>query len=180
MRTFAPWLAAAMFVATFARRSAAEDRPPPRGVPAYTTSGFTWDAPLPQRFPYREGETHPGYHVEERPRLGLVIGGAAGWGFAYTLGLFLAFQGEPELFVPFVGPMISASSAGPQEAKIADAILGIGQLAGLVVFGSGFVFKKKYFVRDEAAQAAIGISNIALGPLLFEGAKPGLALSASF
>ena len=174
-----------MVVATFARHGAAEERAPPdpvapRGVPAYTASGFTWDAPLPQRFPYREGETHPGYHVEERPRLGLVIGGAAGWGFSYALGLFLAFQGEPELFIPFVGPGIAASSSGPKEAKIAYAILGIGQLGSLVVFGSGFVFKKKYFVRDEAANDAIGISNVAIAPLLLEGAKPGLALSASF
>jgi len=47
--------------------------PPYYGPPPQGSYGY---GPPPVRIPYRDGESHPGYHIEENPRKGLVISGA--------------------------------------------------------------------------------------------------------
>lgn len=63
---------------------------------------------FPSRLPYEQGDPiPPGYHVEERHRSGLVIGGGAVLGAAYLAGLALAersMPGKDWLWVPVVGP----------------------------------------------------------------------------
>src|SRR5207248_3193025 len=97
---------------------------PPPGYPVYAASPYAPPPPgyayapalrVPDSVPYEGGPIPAGYHVESRPRRGLLIGGAVILGVPYVLGLSIA-SGEdfPNrtgwLVVPGVGPWITLAT----------------------------------------------------------------------
>jgi hypothetical protein len=167
-----------------ARERAPEDRAVPSiGTPVADTASDSTALPArpPPRLPYRKGESYPGYHIEERPRPGLIIGGALGWGGVYSLLLYPAIESErPLLMIPVAGPWIELQSVNP-EGQLIFALAGVAQIATLGVLASGFIFPKKYFIRDDETPSPLaGIRHWRIVPHIFEGAKPGLTLCATF
>jgi hypothetical protein len=142
-----------------------------------------------EELPY-EGSIVPGYHIEERPRAawlwvgGLTLAGA----YAVSAGMGVATltdgeEGAWRLFLPFVGPFLYLasdpprdSSGSPAEAAASDVgrvfgpiLLGLGQLAGAVVFLVGLATRKVLVIGDE---------EVAFAPALEvgeDGATAGLA-----
>jgi hypothetical protein len=167
-----------------ARERAPEDRALPSiGIPVADTVSDSAVLPAtpPPRLPYRKGQSYPGYHVEARPRPGLIIGGALGWGGAYSLLLYPAIAAErPLLMIPVADPWIELHSMNP-EGQFIFALAGAAQIATLGVLASGFLFPKKYFIRDDETHARPAIiAHWVVAPHIFEGAKPGLTLCAAF
>jgi hypothetical protein len=91
--------------------------PPPAGY-AYPPPGYAaYPTPLraPDSVPYDGGPVPAGYHVEERPRRGLLIGGPIILGVPYILGLTVASsENFPNstgwLVVPGIGPWITLAA----------------------------------------------------------------------
>lgn len=137
----------------------------------------------PARIPFRNGESYPGYHVGELPRTGFLIGGAVGWGAVYLLQSYVAIQARrPLLFIPIAGPWIELSydRASPQ-GQIVFTADGIAQLVLVGVFASGFLFPKKYFIRDDEANGrSIEMSRWIVLPRVYGGSTPGLGIYATW
>lgn len=129
--------------------------------------------------PYRDGqEIPPGYRLDERPRMGLVVGGLLTWGAAYAVGFAVAASnsfgnGTSWLAVPLVGPWAAIGARGNpceisgvhqvptqecvnaalNEASHISLLLldGLVQLVGASLFVVGMAAKKKELVRKDVA-----------------------------
>jgi len=146
--------------------------PPPPPVqyqaPVYPTQPPP--APTPQIFPESQTFTGPrvikdwddsrpippGYHPEERARLGLVIGGAVMFGVLYSftaLGASISNDaGTPAsaLYVPGIGPFIQmAQCSAPCSAtgNFFLAVDGVAQIGGVAMFIAGLAAPKTVLVR---------------------------------
>jgi hypothetical protein len=130
----------------------------------------------PAELPYKEGAPIPvGYHIEERPRKGLLIAGYLVAGIPYGIGLFAAISADFDnqsgwLAVPFAGPWLymgrreytcdetddpntddgkeGASCLG--EAFLVMGLIadGVMQAAGGTLLLVGYLSPKKHVVRD--------------------------------
>jgi hypothetical protein len=109
-----------------------------------------------------------GYHLEERPRKGLVIAGSVVLGTTYFLsaaiGMASTNTGDRWLLVPVFGPFLDLGARGSDScttsssARTCDALEtvvrfylaldGVVQGSGALLLISGFVFPKKEFVSD--------------------------------
>jgi len=141
--------------------------PPPPAYGTYPTSLRT-----PESSPYTGGPVPAGYHVEERARRGLVIGGALTLGIPWALGVSFASGSDfPNksgwLLVPALGPWITLatretekncygnSSTGVDCEEAVDSgyktllvLDGFAQGAGAIMLIYGLASPKKVIVRD--------------------------------
>ena len=125
----------------------------------------------PESVPYNGGPVPAGYHVEERPRRGLVIGGALTLGIPWVLGVALASGSDFSnksgwLVVPVLGPWINIAARTPDTycsgygtnatcVKEVDngyrtllILDGLTQAAGAVMLIYGLASPKKVIARD--------------------------------
>lgn len=168
--------------------------PPPYSVPEL----YLPPAPVPPV--YVEGEKPPaGYHVEKRSRKGLIIAGSIVTGVLYTLSLVSAAAQDTDhspsgwLYVPIVGPWIALGKLGSYDEAACDAqstgdqvcpsksgartgyaLLGLGQLIGVLLITSGIVFPSTQLVPD-----AITNNGISVLPF-YAGNSGGLAVVGRF
>jgi hypothetical protein len=129
----------------------------------------------PRSRAYRDGDPiPPGYHVEERPRSGLVTGGLIMVLVPYSIGAFATiaakFGNESTwLLAPVLGPWMTIGqrsyyscsrngSAGDSLGCVADVFVvmglivsGVVQAAGATLLLTGYLNPKETLVRDEAA-----------------------------
>ncbi len=173
--------------------AASYPRPPYGAQPYYGPPPYGY-VPRPARIPYNEGPVPPGYHLEEGPRKGLVISGAVVFGVPYllsaTIGLSSSNTADRWLLLPVFGPHAALASRSNRCSddvacvfepivRIYLALDFVTQATGALLFGLGFAFLKKEFVIDQAypSGSAFRLKSWALAPRIFEGSKPGLALS---
>jgi hypothetical protein len=129
----------------------------------------------PESVPYAGGPVPAGYHVEERPRRGLVIAGTVVLAVPYGLGLAVAGgQNFPNssgwLIVPGVGPWLtlltrhkSSGCSGTSNSSDFDSCVdeslddttrtfliidGLMQTGGAVMLIAGLAAPKKVIARD--------------------------------
>lgn len=170
--------------------------PPPYGAPQYYApppQGFGY-VPPPARIPYREGESHPGYHVEERPIKGLVISGyvvlLVPYGLSAAVGLSSTSDSDRWLLLPIAGPFADIASRSNRCSddvacifeplvRITLAMDGIMQTAGGVLLLTGYLLPKKEWVSDQlyTSGSLPRVTSWSVSPRVFEGSKPGLVLS---
>lgn len=149
--------------------------PPPPGyayaAPGY--AGYPTRLRAPDSVPYEGGPVPAGYHVEERPRRGLLIGGPIILGVPYVLGLAVASGGNfPNstgwLVVPGIGPWLTlglrhkSSSTCSDSSSLGDCvdttldgatrtflvIDGFMQTAGAVMTIIGIASPRQVIARD--------------------------------
>ncbi len=168
--------------------------PPPAAYPmapgaypvAYPPAGAApWAYNYPPEYTYRDGmPLPPGYHLEERPRRGLVIAGWLTAGIPYALGLTIAassdFGNESGwLAVPFVGPWLALGKrdygcdddGGDEQDRscLEDAVVaplimsGIAQTAGGTLLLVGYLATKKYAVRNDVMSSVVLPSRVGSG-----------------
>ncbi|HTA92008.1 MAG TPA: hypothetical protein VK745_20655 [Polyangiaceae bacterium] len=102
--------------------------PPPPGY-AYAAPGYSAYPPrlrAPDSVPYDGGPVPAGYHIEERPRRGLLVGGPIILGVPYVLGLAVASGGNfPNstgwLLVPGIGPWITLALRHKSSTTCSDS-----------------------------------------------------------
>jgi hypothetical protein len=127
---------------------------------------------------YVEGRPIPaGYHVETRPRKGLIISGAVIFGVPYLLsasvGASSTFDPDHWLYAPVIGPFADLAARGSRcnrstvatspgttsttefcdddsGARFSLMFDGLMQTAGATLFILGFVLPSHLLVRDDA------------------------------
>lgn len=152
--------------------------PPPPGYayayPAPPGYAPPYPAPLraPESAPYNGGPVPRGYHLEERPRRGLIIGGALTLGIPWVLGVTIAstddFSNQSGwLLVPALGPWITIAARKTDQicsysgSSLSDTschddngmrtlliLDGLTQAAGTIMLIAGLSSTKKVIVRD--------------------------------
>ena len=142
----------------------------------------------PRTIPFEEGGPVPqGYTLREKPRVGLVVGGAVALGVLYLTSLFVYVIadaiscidgcGDNDLWplaVPVVGPFVAIGTTDAERAGLSFLILdGIGQTAGLTMLILGIVSKKKVWVRND-------LGELRVSPIAFADGGRGLALAGRF
>lgn len=158
---------------------AAPSSPPPPAPPAPPPpppATAAPPAPQPTTTPWQPGmPTPPGYHVEDRPRQGLVIAGAIVAGIPYFFSVMAATAANENnasgwLFVPVMGPWMtmgqrsySCNDSGNQSTSqslqcVGDIFVvmgliadGVMQAAGATLLIVGLAAGKPTLVRDEQA-----------------------------
>jgi hypothetical protein len=181
-----PLCALSIFACTLARAqqpAAPYPAPPlaPPPAPPYYPPPYPYPYPAqayepPQELPYREGAPIPvGYHLEERPRKGLVTGGWIVTAIPYGIGLVAAVSAEFHnhsgwLAVPFAGPWLTmgrrnyscndsgADDNGSEAAHcVGDVFVvmgliadGVMQAAGGTMLLIGYMNPKTLLVRNDA------------------------------
>jgi hypothetical protein len=118
---------------------------------------------------YVEGQPVPaGYHVETRPRKGLVVAGAIVFGSLYVISASVAGSskrdGDGFLLIPVFGPFIDLGQRGDSCNSNNNAFLcsstdsserfwlvfdGLGQAAGATMLIAGLVAQEKMLERDD-------------------------------
>jgi hypothetical protein len=170
---------------------------PPSGYPAYPQPGaypppppgYAYAYPAapraPESIPYDGGPVPAGYHVEERPRRGMLIAGPIVLGVPYVLGLTVASsENFPNstgwLAVPALGPWITLA-ARHRSGSCTDSfngtcanfdstvdsttrtfliLDGLGQTLGAVLFIYGLASPKKVVARDFVGSLHLAPSKI--------------------
>jgi hypothetical protein len=141
---------------------------PPGTYQEAAPGGYAGYAPPPPILKYQEGARAPaGYHLEERPRKGLVVAGSVVLGTTYFLSAAIGMASRNTddrwLLVPVFGPFLDLGARGNNgctgtataACDALDAVVrfylaldGVVQGAGALLLVSGFVFPKKEFVSD--------------------------------
>ena len=148
--------------------------PPPQGPPEMK---YRDDLPIP-----------PGYHVEERMRIGLVVGGSITFGVFYLPSLMYGVQhSEPYnrwLVVPVLGPLLSIGSRKKCSSDtdcIGEGFIDfflvfdfIGQAAGAGMLLPGVLATKKVLVRNDTVMGQK--VEWTLAPTTFGGRGAGLGV----
>jgi len=169
--------------------------PPPYGAPQYyPPPGAYGYAPPPMRIPYREGESHPGYHIEENPIKGLVVSGfvvlLVPYALSAMIGLSTKSDSDRWLLLPVVGPFGDIASRSKACSDDVGCIFeplvrtmlvmdGLMQSTGAILLVTGYLFPKREWVSDriDTSGALPRLTAWSLSPRLFQGSTPGLALS---
>ena len=141
--------------------------PPPPGY-AYPGYAPTYQRRPPDVLPYQGGPVPSGYHLEERPRKGLIISGALLTGVPWAIGL-AAVSGSnfPNssgwLVVPALGPWLTLAARHDNRCSSNDycyddglnsaartmlVLDGLVQTAGAVMFVVGIASPAKVVARD--------------------------------
>lgn len=130
----------------------------------------------PKDLPYRDGQpVPPGFHVEERLRRGLVIGGSLTlgipWVFSATTAVGNDFEDQSGfLMIPALGPWLMLAAGGASEENCLkdefDADLcetrmatqrallfldGVAQTAGAVMLAVGLAYPTKRLIRNDVS-----------------------------
>lgn len=148
----------------------------------------------PRTLPYDEGQPiPPGYTRREKPRLGLIIGGAVTLGVSYLLSL-MAFVIDDSvscvddfgdgscddgsdlwpLAIPVAGPFLTIGTTDGEQDSLTILLLdGIAQVGGVVMLVLGVTSKKTVLVRNDLAE-------VHLAPVALSGGGHGLGLAGHF
>jgi hypothetical protein len=164
---------AALAVTALRTGTAAAEAPPP--IPPVAPGPPTierWDADQP---------APAGYHLETRPRMGLVIGGSVLLGTTYTpmavAGVFVAVSGEPAGAlgaIPVAGPFVvaglinrgsSGGDGGGAGALITSLLIvdGLAQTAGAAMLIAGLASPRRVAVRDRGATVTVMPTPLSFG-----------------
>jgi len=115
---------------------------------------------------WQDGDPIPfGFHTQRQPKIGLLIAGSLTFAIPYALSAKIAADGESkEMFVPVIGPFISAAkneSKGCSQycslhtlGTVVIAAEGIVQAAGLVMLVAGAV-GKNVLAADEPGSVSV-------------------------
>lgn len=171
---------------------------PPAGYPAYPPAaypppppGYAYAYPTalrpPESIPYEGGPVPAGYHVEDRPRRGMLIAGPVILGVPYVLGLTVASsENFPNstgwLVVPALGPWITlaarhrsglctsdtfgtCTSSGVDDSIDSTTrtfliLDGLAQATGAILFIYGLSSTKKVMARDFVGSLQLTPSQI--------------------
>jgi hypothetical protein len=152
--------------------------PPPTYVPPPPVGGYAGPtyAPAPpppygpKKMNYEEGDpVPPGYRVEERARVGLVVGGAVLFGIPYlftVLGASIANDlGDKDaawLYLPVAGPFVYTTtyscdenrSGGCSTGKTFLYLDGLAQGGGVIMFILG-LSGRKMLIRNDVAEVEV-------------------------
>ncbi len=128
----------------------------------------------------------PGYHPAERLRKGLIIGGAVTFGVLYLFSAMGAAivhdvnasvgggDNADALYVPALGPFMQMTHTTSASGNLGNAILGVGQSAGLVMLIVGLTSPRTILVRND-------LGAVRVQPVPYMGShSAGLGLVASF
>lgn len=148
----------------------------------------------PRTLPYDEGQPIPqGYTRREKPRLGLIIGGAVTLGVSYLLSLMafviddsvscVEFDGSGgcdetsdlwPLAIPVAGPFLTIGTTDGEQDSLTILLLdGLAQVGGVVMLVLGVTSKKTVLVRNDLAEVHVT-------PLSFANGGHGLGLAGHF
>jgi hypothetical protein len=137
--------------------------PPPPGY-AYAAPGYA-RLRAPDSVPYDGGPVPAGYHIEDRPRRGLLIGGPVILGVPYVLGLAVASGGNfPNstgwLVVPGIGPWITLALRHKSSSTCSDSST-LGDCVDTTVDGATrtFLVIDGFMQTAGAAMTIIGIAS---------------------
>ncbi|HEY0463035.1 MAG TPA: hypothetical protein VGC79_02450, partial [Polyangiaceae bacterium] len=147
--------------------------PPPYGYPPPGYGAYPPPAVRtpPESMPYNGGPVPHGYHIEERARRGMLIGGAITLGVPWVLGITVAsgynFSNQSGwLVVPALGPWITLASRKsetscdyyntsttgncPEDNSVRTLLVldGLTQAAGAIMLIYGMASTKKVLARD--------------------------------
>jgi hypothetical protein len=150
-----------------------QQQPAPQAQPApvYPQYPPPYSPYSPRSRRYRDGDPiPPGYHVEEEPRNGLVVGGAVMFLVPYAIGGFAAFAADLKndsgwLLAPVVGPWLTLGLRtynGCDRPGVSDSlgcvgdiflvmglvIDGVLQVTGATLFTLGYLVPRETLVRD--------------------------------
>jgi hypothetical protein len=143
-------------------------------APVYPPYPPPYSPYAPRTRRYRDGDPiPPGYHVEEEPRNGLVVGGAVMFLVPYAIGGFAALAADLKndsgwLLAPVVGPWLtlgkrtyngcdrsSGTAASDSLGCVGDIFLvmglvidGVLQVTGATLFTLGYLVPRETLVRD--------------------------------
>ncbi len=163
--------------------------PPAEAPPGWSAPGYANQyryQPMPMELRYVEGRPIPaGYHVETRPRKGLVISGSIVFGVPYFLSLSVAASSkyEPDrwLYAPIFGPFVdlgnrkencntlpnsfgSTTTCSDDSSErfflMADGLM---QVAGSTMLILGLALPQSLLVRDDAPFVGSQRSHFAWG-----------------
>lgn len=142
----------------------------------------------PRTIDWQDGEPAPrGYHVVERTRTGLVVGGAVTFGCLYLITLLVAAGNTDAankdhtssttdaLYIPAIGPFIQMTKSGSATANVFLLVDGVAQTAGVAMFVAGLTWPKTVLVRD----GSTGAPKLAAVPLVGPGMS-GAGLLGTF
>lgn len=137
----------------------------------------------PTRLHYEEGKPTPqGYHLEEKPRLWMVITGSILFGVTYLpTSIFgaagLSNRGADKswpLMIPAIGPFIATATIKTVDANGLLIWDGILQTAGISLLILGLTLTEKSYVRNDIAK-----SNLFVAPMVSSKVQ-GLSLVGRF
>lgn len=191
----APWLGALLFLGAPATANAQEPPAPPsarasNGEYVAPLSQGTQPTYVPQSVAlsgprtisdWEEGEpVPPGYHVANRARRGLIVGGAVPAGVFYLFSVLAAgimvdsgSHTGAALYVPGVGPFIQMASTSTATGNTFLAIDGIVQTGGIIMVAYG-IAGKTVLVRND-----LGLT-IAPMPMVLGRGGGGLGVLGTF
>jgi hypothetical protein len=150
--------------------------PPPGAYPPGYYPPAAQQPPAVNPSKWQEGDrVPPGYHVEERARRGMIIGGAITLGVPYIIGLSFASDADFEnssgwLAVPALGPWLMMAFREDQcddsidraDDCLSDGALrffltldGLAQTAGAILLLVGIVDTKPRLIADEGARIVV-------------------------
>lgn len=118
-----------------------------------------------------------GFHADTHPRWVLVATGATIFGLMYTFAALVGANSQDKTyFVPVVGPFIAAANTRGSDFSsvvvLADALLGLAEVTGVVLLVAGLVAQKTDMVKDRV--------SLRLAPATMGVAGHGLALTGHF
>lgn len=147
--------------------------PPPPGYPyaypyPYPPYGYARAMRVPESVPYQGGPVPRGYHVEERPRRGLIIAGALVLGIPWAIGVsVISGENYPNssgwLLVPGLGPWITLAARHDSRCSGSSSCIddgvnaatrtllvldGLMQTSGAAMLIVGLASKNKVVTRD--------------------------------
>ncbi len=114
---------------------------------------------------WQDGDPIPdGYRVGQRPRTGLIVGGAVTFGVLYffsVLGAAIVHDANSAvgsndnadaLFIPGVGPFLQMWKTTSATGNVLNVIDGLGQSGGLVMIYVGLTSPRRVLVRNDLAK----------------------------
>lgn len=121
---------------------------------------------------YEGGEIPSSAHFETRPNIGLITGGLLTLAIPYSVSLFYALgtcgaqqacrQGSDWLYVPIVGPFITATQAPTTGGSALSAFDGMLQLAGAAMTVAGIALPRKVVVWQDDRYARLDVTPAVL------------------
>jgi len=186
---------------------------PPAAAPAYGTAPpYAQDdrwrfVPAPTELRYVEGRPIPsGYHLESRPRKGLVVAGPIVFGVPYFLSLSVAassrYTPDRWLYLPIAGPFLDlagrkeecspngisnnvATYYGCNDDSTARFFLmfdGLMQVSGMTMLIFGLAMPQNVLVRDDAPFVGSKTKSFAwsVAPRTFGRSGYGVGMAAIF
>jgi hypothetical protein len=117
---------------------------------------------------WQDGDPVPeGYHITQRTRTGLVVGGAVTFGVLYIISVMGAAivhdannslggtDNADALFIPGVGPFVQMTKTTSASGNVFNAIDGIAQCGGLAMLLVGLTNPRNVLVRNDLGATII-------------------------